>query len=93
MEIEELKNQLKQLIVEECDKEDEVEWHEIEDDAPLFGSESNVGLDSLDALQLALIIKQNFGIRIESSKESRKDLYSINTIVDLIQREKSKDIA
>ncbi|ATC99425.1 MAG: phosphopantetheine-binding protein [Pseudoalteromonas spongiae] len=93
MEIEELKNKLKQLIVEECDKEDEIEWHEIEDDAPLFGNDSKVGLDSLDALQLALIIKQNFGIRVESSKESRKDLYSINTIVALIEREKSKDLA
>ncbi|KPV94985.1 acyl carrier protein [Pseudoalteromonas sp. P1-9] len=93
MEIEELKNKLKQLIVEECDKEDEIEWQEIEDDAPLFGNDSKVGLDSLDALQLALIIKQNFGIRVESSKESRKDLYSINTIVALIEREKSKDLA
>ncbi|WP_233267325.1 hypothetical protein [Paraglaciecola sp. L3A3] len=57
MELEAIKKQLKQLIIVECDKEDELSWQEIEDDEPLFGKKSNVGLDSLDALQLALVFE------------------------------------
>lgn len=89
MELEELKQELKQLIVIECDKEDEIEWQEIEDDEPLFGSKSNVGLDSLDALQLSLVLKQKFGIRVEGSKESRKNLHSINAIADFIKAQET----
>ena len=85
MELEELKTQLKQLIVVECDKEDEMSWQDIEDDDPLFGNQSKVGLDSLDALQLALVLKEHFGIKVEGSKESRKHLQSINSIVEHIQ--------
>ncbi|MBL4574731.1 MAG: hypothetical protein JKY51_01355 [Opitutaceae bacterium] len=85
MELEELKAQLKQLIVVECDKEDDMTWQDIEDDEPLFGKQSKVGLDSLDALQLALVLKEHFGIKVEGSKESRKHLQSINSIVEYIQ--------
>ncbi|MDU0353038.1 phosphopantetheine-binding protein [Paraglaciecola aquimarina] len=85
MELDELKKQLKQLIIVECDKEDDMSWQEITDDEPLFGKKSNVGLDSLDALQLALVLKENFGIKVEGSKESRKHLHSINSIVEYIQ--------
>ena len=85
MELEELKTQLKKLIVVECDKEDDMTWQDIEDDEPLFGNQSKVGLDSLDALQLALVLKEHFGIKVEGSKESRKHLQSINSIVEYIQ--------
>lgn len=85
MELEQLKTKLKQLIVVECDKEDDMSWQDIQDDEPLFGSKSNVGLDSLDALQLALVLKEHFGIKVEGSKESRKHLHSINSIVEHIQ--------
>lgn len=85
MELEELKAQLKQLIVVECDKEDDMSWEDINDDELLFGSDSKVGLDSLDALQLALVLKEHFGIKVEGSKESRKHLQSINAIVEYIQ--------
>jgi acyl carrier protein len=89
MELEELKAQLKQLIVVECDKEDDMSWEDIDDDELLFGSDSKVGLDSLDALQLALVLKEHFGIKVEGSKESRKHLQSINAIVEYIQATQS----
>lgn len=85
MELEELKTQLKKLIVVECDKEDDMTWQDIDDDEPLFGNKSNVGLDSLDALQLALVLKEHFGIKVEGSKESRKHLQTINSMVEYIQ--------
>lgn len=84
MELESLKRELKQLVIVECDKEGEMQWEDIQDDEPLFSSESKVGLDSLDALQLSLALKKKFGIRIEGSKESRKNLHSIQAIADFI---------
>ncbi len=84
MELEALKQQLKQLIVVECDKEDELKWEDIQDDELLFGKDSNVGLDSLDALQLALVLKENYGVKVEGSKESRQHLKSINAMAKYI---------
>lgn len=84
MELEELKQMIKKLIVEECEKEDDISWQEIEDDELLFGSSSRLNLDSLDALQLSLALKKSFAIKIEGSKESRKHLTTINSIANLI---------
>ncbi len=79
-----LKDDLKKLIVEECEKEDDIAWQEILDDEQLFGSDSRINLDSLDGLQLSLVLKRTFGVKIEGSKESRKHLTTINSIAALI---------
>jgi acyl carrier protein len=84
VELEQLKQKLKQMIVEECEKEDDIAWQDITDDEMLFGSESRVGLDSLDALQLSLVFKKTFAVKVEGSKESRKHLTTINSIANLI---------
>jgi len=84
VELEELKLKLKRMIVEECEKEDDIDWQDILNDEPLFGSESRIALDSLDALQLSLVLKKKFSIKVEGSKESRKHLTTINSIADLI---------
>lgn len=83
-QLDELKQNLKQLIVEECEKEDDIAWQDILDDEQLFGSDSRINLDSLDALQLSLVLKRSFGIKIEGSKESRKHMTTINNIAALI---------
>ena len=87
MELEELKQALKKLIVDECEKEDDIAWQEIQDDELLFGSSSRINLDSLDALQLSLVLKKSFAIKIEGSKESRKHLTTINSIASLISEQ------
>ncbi len=84
MELDALKKEIKQLIIEECDKEDDLEWHEIKDDEALFGFRSDIGLDSLDALQLSLVLKNKYGMKVEGSKESRKHLSSVNAIAKFI---------
>lgn len=89
MELTELKQKLKKLIVEECEKEDDIDWQDISDDEQLFGSDSRINLDSLDALQLSLVLKKTFGIKIEGSKENRKYLTTINSLASLIS-EKNK---
>lgn len=87
---EQLKSQLKKIIVTECDKEDDFEPEDILDDELLFGRKSRLALDSLDALQLSVVLKKQFAINIEGSKETRKHLQSINAIYDLIIAEQTQ---
>jgi len=74
-----LKQELKQLLVRECDKEDD-DWQEIRDDEPLFGRESRIQMDSLDALQLSLAVQQKYGVRIEGAKDGRRILVNIDAL-------------
>jgi acyl carrier protein len=80
-----LKMELKRLIVEECDIVNAPE--EIGDDEPLFGSESRLGLDSIDALQISVAIQNKYNITITDSKETRRVMRSLNTFADFIQPE------
>ena len=75
-----LKNDLKKLIVLECDKD--IEPDSIEDDAILIGGD--LDLDSLDALQISMAIKQKYGVSIEGGPEPRRALKSVNTLADTI---------
>jgi acyl carrier protein len=75
-----LKQELKQLLVRECDKEDDIDWQDILDDEPLFGRESRVQMDSLDALQLSLAVQQKYGVRIEGAKDGRRILVTIDAL-------------
>jgi acyl carrier protein len=49
----------------------------LSDDEVLFGPESRLMLDSLDALQISMAIQQRFGVRMPDSKETRRALTSI----------------
>ena len=79
--------EIKQLILIECDKEDDFEAEEISNDEPLFGKKSRLALDSLDALQLSLALKKRFSVSIEGSKETRKHMQSVQTIYQLISEQ------
>lgn len=80
-----LEQQLKQLILRECDKEDDFDWQEIDTQELLFGQDSRIQMDSLDALQVSLALQQQYGVRIEGAKEGRRVLASIATIADYIR--------
>jgi acyl carrier protein len=75
-------NELKQLLVTECDKEDELQWQDILDDEPLFGGDSRLDLDSLDALQLSLAVQKQYGVRIEGASEGRRVLRCISSLAE-----------
>ncbi len=79
-----LKQEIKQLIIDECDKQDDFATEDIDDNEPLFGRQSRIALDSLDALQLSMALKKKYGVNIEGSKEARKHMLSVATISDLI---------
>ena len=84
---EKLVRELKQLIVVECDKQDEVAWETLEDQESLLGPEARLGLDSLDALQVSVTIGQRYGVRIAGAKQARKAMVSIDTLAEYILRE------
>lgn len=78
-----LKYELKKLIIEECEKECEIE--DIKDDELLFGPESILELDSMDALQISMALHKKYGLKTTDSKELRKIMVSINTLADYIE--------
>lgn len=82
MDREQLKLELKQLIIRECEKK--LDPEQIADDAVLIGSEGSLGLDSLDALQIALAVKQQYGKRIDGNNATRAALGSVNALADFI---------
>ena len=77
---ESLKLDLKRLITTECDKN--VDLAEIDDDEFLIGGP--LELDSLDALQICMEVKNRYGVRIEGGPEARRALQSINALADTI---------
>ncbi|MEJ2060450.1 MAG: phosphopantetheine-binding protein [Gammaproteobacteria bacterium] len=72
------KLELKRLIIEECDKD--LAPEDLPDDAPLFGPESPLELDSLDGLQISMALQKRYGVRIADPKELRRILTSINDL-------------
>ena len=86
MDLAPLKLEVKELIVRELNLEGRAP-DSIEDDAPLFGE--GLGLDSLDALQLAMSVEEKFGVRIPEGDEARKIFASVNALSDHILQAKS----
>jgi acyl carrier protein len=82
---EQLKQDLKQLVIVECDKD--VEASAIQDDEFLIGGP--LELDSLDALQICVEVKNRYGVRIEGGPEARRALQSISTLADTILSERT----
>lgn len=80
--MEDLKFKLKEQLIAALNLEG-MKPEEIEDDAPLFGE--GLGLDSIDALELIVLLEKNYSIRIEDPKDGRKIFQSINTMAEFIQ--------
>lgn len=61
---------------------------DIKDDEPLFGD--GLGLDSIDSLELIVMLNREYGITINDPKEGRKVLVDVNTMVDYIEQHRTK---
>ena len=83
MDASEVRQVLKELMVTELNLEGKAP-SDIDDQAPLFGE--GLGLDSLDALQLAMSIEERFGVRIPEGAEARPIFASVDAIVAYIVR-------
>ncbi|MDC9605374.1 phosphopantetheine-binding protein [Xenorhabdus griffiniae] len=79
--------EIKQLIIDTLNLED-LTPAEIETDAPLFGD--GLGLDSIDALELGLAVKNRYGIVLSSeSEEMRQHFTSVATLAAYIQSQQA----
>ncbi|MEO5683490.1 MAG: phosphopantetheine-binding protein [Chitinophagaceae bacterium] len=87
METVQLKEQLKKQIVEFLNLIN-VKPEDIKDDEPLFGA--GLGLDSIDSIELIVLLSREYGITIQDPKEGRKILVDINTMADYIEKNRTK---
>ncbi len=78
---EELSLELKKHIVEYLNLLD-IKPEEINDDTPLFGPD--LGLDSIDSVELIVLLDREYGVKINNPTEGRTILVDVNTIVDYI---------
>ena len=85
--MEEMILKLKQEIIEVLNLED-VKPEDIDNDAPLFGE--GLGLDSIDALELIVLMEKNYGIRLQDPAKGKEIFKSINVMADYIQKNRTK---
>jgi acyl carrier protein len=83
----ELKQRIKRALIEELDLRGKTEA-QIDDAAPLFGA--GLGLDSLDALQLAMAIEERFGVAIPEGEAGREVFASVEAIAEFVLRAKGE---
>jgi acyl carrier protein len=78
---EELKHTLKEQIIKYLNLLEKTPA-DIKDDQVLFGEE--LGLDSIDSVELIVLLEREYGIKIKDPKEGRKVLVDVNTMADYI---------
>ena len=85
---EELISELKGLLIEGLHLED-VEADEIDSEAPLFGE--GLGLDSIDALEIAVILDRKYGVRIVSGDDRNPTIFaSLAALAEFVDENKTK---
>ncbi len=83
--MEALKENLKKQIIEQLNLED-LKPEDIKDDAPLFGE--GLGLDSIDALELIVLLEKYHGIQMTNPEDGKKVFVSVNSLADFITSQK-----
>ena len=86
--MEELIVELKQRIIEALNLE-EMTSDDIDTDAPLFG-EDGLGLDSIDALELIVLMEKRYGIKLASPAEGKAIFKSVRTIAEFVNENRKK---
>jgi acyl carrier protein len=87
METTELKQQVKEQIIKFLNLTT-LKPEDIKDDEPLFGE--GLGLDSIDSIELIVMLSREYGINIQDPKDGRKVLVDVNTMVDYIEKNRTK---
>ncbi len=85
--MEELIQQLKEQIIEVLNLED-VTPADIDNDAPLFGE--GLGLDSIDALELIVMMEKEYGIKLKNPAEGKEIFKSINVMAQYVNEHRTK---
>ncbi|MCW3082824.1 MAG: putative acyl carrier protein [Bacteroidetes bacterium] len=83
--MDELIDKLKGEIIEQLNLED-LKKEDIDNDGPLFGE--GLGLDSIDALELIVLLEKNYGIKVANPADGKKIFQSVRTMAQYIQDNK-----
>ncbi|WP_149243367.1 phosphopantetheine-binding protein [Dyadobacter sp. 32] len=81
-----LKEELKKQIIEQLNLE-EIQVSDIQDDALLFASDG-LGLDSIDALELIVLLEKYHGIQVTNPEEGKQAFLTINSMAEYIRTRK-----
>jgi len=80
--------QLKTVLIEELQLED-IRPEDIDIDAPLFGGD--LGLDSIDALELSITLERKYGVRLKSGDSRNQEiLASLRSLAKFIEENRTK---
>ncbi len=88
MNMENLINELKLKLIESLNL-DGMTPEDIQDDAPLFGDQG-LGLDSIDVLELIVLLERNYGIRLDSPSKGKEVFKSVAVMADYIAKNRTK---
>ena len=83
--MENLIQELKEHLIEELNLE-EITPVDIDAEAPLFGDGNGLGLDSIDALEIILILEKYYGVKLANSAEAKPVFYSVKTLAEYIMQ-------
>ena len=81
--MDELIEKLKVQLIKQLNLED-VEPDEIDADEMLFDAEGELGLDSIDALELIVLLDKEYGIKIKNQEEGKQIFHSLRTMAEFI---------
>ncbi len=85
--MEQLIQTLKEQLIEALNLE-ETTPGDIGDDMPLFGD--GLGLDSIDALEIIILLEKKYGVRLENSADAKPVFYSVRTLAEYIEKNRKQ---
>lgn len=85
--MEQLIDELKKEIIEVLNLED-MKPEDIDENAPLFGE--GLGLDSIDALELIVLMEKNYGIKLQSADQGKEIFKSVRVMAEYIKEHRTK---
>jgi len=85
--LEELTQELKQELIKQLNLE-EMLPPDFDENTPLFGE--GLGLDSIDSLELVVLLDRNYGIKLKDPKEGRTVFYTIKTMAEYVHANRTQ---